>query len=204
MTLALVLGIFTIFPLKERVTNAKQVQMMAGVNPLVFWISNFAWDFVIYMVVATVLVVILYLFDARQNLHVNGGFITLWLLYTLTGLAGIPWSYILSFPVKSASSAFTIITITSLVTGVVAPLATYFLRLFNGASKTNLALISDIVRYIFSWSGPFFPLGRALLGFINTQETNTRCANEIKDYQLQYVCQLFVSNPDSYFTVIPS
>ena len=72
MTLALVLGIFTIFPLKERVTNAKQVQMMAGVNPLVFWISNFAWDFVIYMVVATVLVVILYLFDARQNRLLKG------------------------------------------------------------------------------------------------------------------------------------
>ena len=103
MSLALVLGVFTIFPLKERVTNAKQVQIMAGVNPFVFWFSNFLWDFLVYMVVAVLLAVVLYLFDERNTLHSNNGFGTLIFLYFLLGLAGLPWVYILSFPFKAPS-----------------------------------------------------------------------------------------------------
>ena len=71
VSLALLLGLFLIFPLKERVTNAKQVQMMAGVNPVIFWISNFVWDFIVYMIIATILALILYLFDERKTLHSN-------------------------------------------------------------------------------------------------------------------------------------
>ena len=100
MSLALVLGVFAIFPLKERVTNAKQVQMMAGVNPFVFWFSNFVWDFLIYLIVAVLLAVVLYFFDSRKNLHTNNGFATLIFLYIMLGLAGIPWVYIISFPFK--------------------------------------------------------------------------------------------------------
>ena len=100
MSLALVLGVFAIFPLKERVTNAKQVQMMAGVNPFVFWFSNFVWDFLIYIIVALLLATVLYFFDSRKNLHTNNGFATLIFLYIMLGLAGIPWVYIISFPFK--------------------------------------------------------------------------------------------------------
>ena len=105
MSLALVLGVFTIFPLKERVTNAKQVQMMAGVNPFVFWFSNFVWDFLVYIVIAVLLAVVLYLFDDRNTLHSNNGFGTLIFLYILLGMAGLPWVYILSFPFKGPSIA---------------------------------------------------------------------------------------------------
>ena len=113
MSLALVLGVFAIFPLKERVTNAKQVQMMAGVNPFVFWFSNFVWDFLIYIVVAVLLAVVLYFFDSRKNLHTNNGFGTLIFLYIMLGLAGIPWVYIISFPFKGPTYTSIIIIFVS-------------------------------------------------------------------------------------------
>merc|ERR1719244_572491 len=74
ITMALLLGIFIIFPLKERVTNAKQVQLMAGVNPFVFWLTNFAWDFIVYFSIALVYAVLIYIFDTRLIYHTNGGF----------------------------------------------------------------------------------------------------------------------------------
>jgi len=122
---------------------------MAGVNPLVFWISNFIWDFIVYMVLASMLALILYLFDERKTFHENGGFGTLMFLYTLLGLAGIPYAYILSFPFKSAPTAYSILITSTIVTGVVAPLATYFPRLFYDPEDmtTNFAMISDIIRY---------------------------------------------------------
>ena len=118
MAMSLLLGLFIIFPLKERITNAKQVQMMAGVNPFVFWISNFAWDFIIYLVLSLILALILYLFDTRFTFHTNDGFGTLCLLFMLLGMAGIPWAYILSFPFNSAPAAYSILIISTIVTGL--------------------------------------------------------------------------------------
>ena len=200
LSLALLLGLFVIFPLKERVTNAKQVQMMAGVNPVVFWVSNFVWDFIVYMVIATMLAIILYLFDERKTLHSNNGFGTLIFLYMLVGLAGIPWAYILSFPFKSAPSAYSILIISTIVTGVAGPLATFFLREFySPGMKTNLAMISDIVRYILSWMGPFYPFGRSFLGWVSIQEKNNRCVNQVSLDQLEPTCKLFKEDPLLYF-----
>ena len=69
---------------------------------------------------------------------------------------------------QSAPSAYSILIISTIVTGVVGPLATFFLRLFyNPDSSTDLAQISDAVRYIFTWLGPFFPFGRSFLGWIS-------------------------------------
>ena len=113
MAMSLLLGIFIIFPLKERITNAKQVQIMACVDPFVFWFSNFVWDFIVYFILSLVIAVILYLFDRRFTFHSNGGFGTLVFLLFLLGLAGIPWVYILSYPFKTAPAAYSILLLCS-------------------------------------------------------------------------------------------
>jgi multisubunit Na+/H+ antiporter MnhB subunit len=48
--LSLLTTCFIIFPLTERVTNAKQVQIMTGISGATYWLSNFLFDFVIYLV----------------------------------------------------------------------------------------------------------------------------------------------------------
>ena len=117
ISFSLILIIFVIFLLKERVTNAKQVQMMAGVNPVVFWISYFVWDFIFYIIIAFTLTIILYIFDTRMNLSSNNGFVTVIFLNILLGLSGIPFAYILSFPFRSAPAATCTLFILALVTG---------------------------------------------------------------------------------------
>ena len=128
ITMSLLLGIFIIFPLKERVTNAKQVQLMAGVSPIVFWFTNFVWDFIIYLVIGMIYILILYLFDTRNIFHSNGGFGALVLLIIFLGLAGIPWAYIMNFAFNSAPSAFAIMIISAIVLGICGSLAVIFLR----------------------------------------------------------------------------
>ena len=73
---------------------------------------------------------------------------------------------------QSAPSAYSILIISTIVTGVVGPLATFFLRLFSSGSN-DLATISDVVRYIFTWLGPFFPFGRSFLGWISVRRLET-------------------------------
>ena len=121
IAMALLLGIFIIFPLKERITNAKQVQtlssvscfvlspqpssirqvqLMAGVNPFVFWLTNFAWDFIVYFGIALVYAVLIYIFDTRMIFHTNGGFGAFVFVLLMLGVIGLPWAYIMSFPFK--------------------------------------------------------------------------------------------------------
>ena len=116
--MALFLGLFIIFPLKERVTNAKQVQIMAGVRPSAFWISNFLWDFLVYMVVSLIILMIMYIFDKRNTFTYNSGVGTMLLLIVLLGLAGIPWSYIASFPFKTSPAAYALMVVSTLITGI--------------------------------------------------------------------------------------
>ena len=47
-------------------------------------------------------------------------------------------------------------------------MAAYLLRkLYDPEMTTNLAQISDIIRYTASWFGPYFAFGRAMLGFVD-------------------------------------
>ena len=43
-SLGLLTSLFVIFPLVERITNAKQVQIMTGISGYTYWLSNLIWD----------------------------------------------------------------------------------------------------------------------------------------------------------------
>lgn len=44
--LAFVPASFVVFLINERVTKAKHLHMVCGVNPLIYWVANFVWDIV--------------------------------------------------------------------------------------------------------------------------------------------------------------
>ena len=37
---------FTMYLIEERTSNSKHLQFVSGINPIVYWVSNFAWDLV--------------------------------------------------------------------------------------------------------------------------------------------------------------
>ena len=37
---------FILFLVEERVSNAKHLQFVSGINPTTYWVANFAWDLV--------------------------------------------------------------------------------------------------------------------------------------------------------------
>jgi hypothetical protein len=49
--LLFVTGSFMTFPLMERVSKAKQLQLMTGTSPLAYWFTCFMWDLSLYMIV---------------------------------------------------------------------------------------------------------------------------------------------------------
>ena len=104
---------------------------MAGVHPITFWFSNLAWDLLLFLCVAIILSGALYGLDERAILSTNGAAGSLFLLNFMFGLGGILMAYTFSFATKSAPSAFTFFVIFSLVAGIIAPIAVYFLDMFR-------------------------------------------------------------------------
>lgn len=64
--LLFLLSDFIAFPNTERVTNAKQLQLMAGVSPVLYWLATFVWDYVIWMLITVAMVVVILLFDEND------------------------------------------------------------------------------------------------------------------------------------------
>nr|CAD7579821.1 unnamed protein product [Timema californicum] len=62
--LLFLVGLFMIFPLTERVTSVKQLQLMAGVSPPSYWLVCFLWDYLLYLLVSVLMVLAVYVFDA--------------------------------------------------------------------------------------------------------------------------------------------
>ena len=50
--LAFVPASFVVFLINERVSKAKHLHMVCGVNPLIYWVSNFFWDMVSSLIVS--------------------------------------------------------------------------------------------------------------------------------------------------------
>ena len=50
---------FLIFPLIERITNAKQVQIMTGIHPGIFWFANLTWDIGLLILSSLLAIIIL-------------------------------------------------------------------------------------------------------------------------------------------------
>jgi hypothetical protein len=61
--LLFVTGNFVTFPLTERVSKAKQLQLMTGTSPLAYWFTCFMWDLVLYMTVALIMTFIVLIAD---------------------------------------------------------------------------------------------------------------------------------------------
>ena len=58
---------FLVFLLEERENNSKQLQFVSGVKPYIYWVSNFVWDLINYIVPCILCIFIFIIFDVKVN-----------------------------------------------------------------------------------------------------------------------------------------
>ncbi|CAB1320125.1 unnamed protein product [Coregonus sp. 'balchen'] len=54
---------FVVFLVAEKSTKAKHLQFVSGCDPVIYWLANYIWDMLNYLVPATCCVLILFVFD---------------------------------------------------------------------------------------------------------------------------------------------
>ena len=114
---SLFLSCFLLFPLVERITNAKQVQIMTGVNPLLFWFSNILWDFTLFLFSMALVLICMHVFSNNDTWTTHGSLGALALVLLVYALAALPFSYLISFMFKTPASGFTMIIVLNILAG---------------------------------------------------------------------------------------
>ncbi|XP_072526701.1 phospholipid-transporting ATPase ABCA1-like [Salminus brasiliensis] len=159
---------FVLFLIQERVSKAKHLQFVSGVNPAGYWIANFIWDMCNYIVPCFIVIIIFLSF--QQKAYVSPPNLpALILLLVLYGWSITPMMYPASFLFSVPSTAYVVLTSINLFIGINGSVATFVMELFNDPNVTH---INDIVKQVLLIF-PHFCLGRGLIDMAKNQAMAT-------------------------------
>uniref|UniRef100_A0A3P8SHL2 P-type phospholipid transporter n=1 Tax=Amphiprion percula TaxID=161767 RepID=A0A3P8SHL2_AMPPE len=169
---------FVLYLIQERVTQAKHLQFVSGVSPLVYWMANFLWDMVNYSISAVMVVEIFIFFDKKcytspTNLQ---PLIALLMLY---GWSVTPMMYPMSYIFSVPSTAYVSLSCINLFIGINSSAITFILDLFEGTTalyKFNQALKTMLLIF------PHYCLGRGLIDMAMNQAMTDIYARFGEDY----------------------
>nr|QST14977.1 ABCA3 protein [Diaphanosoma celebensis] len=155
---------FVIFLVKERVTKAKHLQFVSGVNFVTFWLANMFWDFVNFMVPCTGILLTFLIFNEEGfiSFEQQGRFLLVFFLY---GWAMLPLMYLLSFFFSIPATGFTRVTMFNIFTGMATLITVVILQI----PELELLDLAQVLDWIFM-ALPNYSLGMAF----NNLYTNAR------------------------------
>ncbi|XP_028288502.1 retinal-specific phospholipid-transporting ATPase ABCA4a [Parambassis ranga] len=169
---------FILYLIQERVTQAKHLQFVSGVSPLVYWMANFLWDMMNYSISAAMVVQIFIFFDKKcytspTNLQ---PLIALLMLY---GWSVTPMMYPMSYMFNVPSTAYVSLSCINLFIGINSSAITFILDLFEGTSTLyRLNQLLKTVLLVF----PHYCLGRGLIDMAMNQAVTDVYARFGEDY----------------------
>jgi len=149
---------FVLFLIEERVSKAKHLQFISGVNPASYWVATFLWDMLNYTVPAfiTVLIFLCFQTDAYVSSDNLPVLICLLLLY---GFAITPMMYPAAFYFDVPSTAYVVLTCANLFIGINTSIATFVLEALD---NEHLEYVNTYLKKAFLIF-PQYCLGRGLI-----------------------------------------
>ncbi|XP_064420182.1 ATP-binding cassette sub-family A member 2 [Latimeria chalumnae] len=121
---------FVVFLVAEKATKAKHLQFVSGCDPVIYWLANYVWDMLNYLVPATCCIIILFVFDLPAYTSPKN-FPAVLSLFLLYGWSITPIMYPASFWFEVPSTAYVFLIVINLFIGITATVATFLLQLFE-------------------------------------------------------------------------
>ncbi|XP_064476771.1 ATP-binding cassette sub-family A member 2-like isoform X2 [Ornithodoros turicata] len=100
ISLAILTTTFGIFPVVDRVTKSKHLQLMTGLSSGTYWFANFLFDFFCYLLSVAGMVMMFQFIHHEFVETMFSGIVTIFALY---GICAIPLTYLLSFATHSTA-----------------------------------------------------------------------------------------------------
>ncbi|CAJ0940457.1 unnamed protein product [Ranitomeya imitator] len=150
---------FVVFLVAEKSTKAKHLQFVSSCNPVIYWLANYVWDMLNYLVPATCCIIILFVFDLPAYTSPTN-FPAVLSLFLLYGWSITPIMYPASFWFEVPSTAYVFLIVINLFIGITATVATFLLQLFE--HDKDLKLVNSYLKSCFLIF-PNYNLGHGLM-----------------------------------------
>ncbi|ODM95225.1 ATP-binding cassette sub-family A member 3 [Orchesella cincta] len=173
---------FIVFPIEEKLCQAKQLQMMTGVSPLTYWFSAFLWDFCLVLLVICLMTLCFPIFEKNAIYTAYWGAVVAFLILLVYGCSAIWHSYVFSLFSSSVSGGFGLVSIIHIICGVMLSLVVYALE---GKGKTSLAI--RLCKFFGRTLSPAYGAAIATIKFASVASTNSRC-NLISEEANSFIC----------------
>lgn len=114
--MAFVSAFYIIFHIKERVSNAKHLQFVSGVDVITFWGISYLWDFLTFVITSFCLIItiLLYQEDGYNTFSDLGRVFAVFLYF---GFSVLPLTYLASFLFKIPATGYTYMAMFNLFAG---------------------------------------------------------------------------------------
>ncbi|XP_055711669.1 phospholipid-transporting ATPase ABCA3 isoform X3 [Phlebotomus papatasi] len=162
--MAFVASFFIMFYIKERISRAKLLQFVSGVNVYIFWFTSLIWDYFIFLITACLMIATLAAFQ-EEGWATGPELGRVYLLLAFFGFAVLPIIYLFSFIFKIASSGFTNAAMLGIFTGVAFFNVVFVLRI----ESLELTHVADGM----TWAFLLFPHFALSNGLSNLNVLNT-------------------------------
>jgi ATP-binding cassette subfamily A (ABC1) protein 3 len=158
-TMALTLKFASViaFIVKENTDKCKQQQLLSSMDIRAYWLSNFLYDYCMYIIVAAFAAAMCVIFNVQSLIQGEALTATL-IIFGLFGMAGIPYTYLCSFLFKDYGIAQAVFYFFNFAIGAVLPTIVIIFRLIGGSSATTALTLCWFMRAF-----PTFAFGEALM-----------------------------------------
>ena len=186
--MAFVTGMFVMFYIKERVSRAKLLQFVSGVNKIIFWLTSFIIDYAIFIAISLVFFIVLAAYNKEGYstvLDLSRNF----LILLTFGFAVLPYTYVWSFLFQIPSIGLVRLSIGYVISGVFFYLAYFVLN----HELLGLQYLAEPLGWFFLMF-PHYSLARGM-SKLNTKQAilgfcDIHCSNvpDCKPFGMQSIC----------------
>ncbi len=159
---------------EERENHSKEQQFIGGIRPYAYWLSNYSWDMLVYMVPLLGTVVVVAAFNVKVYTNNMAAFFVFILLH---GFAVAPFSYVMSFLFVTRGTAQNVVMI---ISGFVPLIFVLVYKMFieSATGDDGLSQLADPLKYL-SFFIPGNVLGLGLYDLMeNENMANPECVGD--------------------------
>uniref|UniRef100_A0A8D2E1V0 ABC transporter domain-containing protein n=1 Tax=Sciurus vulgaris TaxID=55149 RepID=A0A8D2E1V0_SCIVU len=137
-SIAFIASSFSLLTVSERVCKAKHIQFVSGAYIGIFWLSALFWDFIVFLVSSSLLLVVFYVCNVKAFLEDNH-YVDVLFILMLFGWSTIPLMYLMSFMFSSSAAAYTRLLIFNVLTGISSFFLVYMIDANEELASVKLA-----------------------------------------------------------------
>ncbi|CAG2112272.1 unnamed protein product, partial [Medioppia subpectinata] len=171
---------YALFPIHERITQSKLLQLMNGISVHTFWAASYLFDIINHLLASIILFIVFAIFDFDKifmgNASNAGG---LFILFLAFGLSAIPLAYLFSLRLKQPSTGYAVLVVVYLLSGIALSMIVFFVSMQAPKAADALEGVANIM--------PVYAMSHGIQKLYKLGSYGAACAKITPEY-LTRVC----------------